>query len=154
MKLLVTLIPHPSPSIPSLSSLQAIEFLSRVEPFHAHAVHFAIALQEINLLHLTESTRSKLCTFHPIFPPLLLALSLSLHVVVKDPDGVYRLNFARLVIGYTRRFSQTDPREALQYFFLLKVCMYTALNIPAQFHFSLPGDGGRRGTGCVLCMCG
>lgn len=43
------------------------------------------------------------------------------HAVVKDPDGVRRLNFARLVISYTRRFSQTDPREALQYFYLLKV---------------------------------
>ena len=41
--------------------------------------------------------------------------------VVKDSDGMHRLNFARLVMGYTRRFSQTDPREALQYFFLLKV---------------------------------
>jgi nuclear pore complex protein Nup93 len=78
----------------------AIEFLSRMESFHSHAVHFAIGLQEMQLLHLTESPRSKL--------------------LVKDSDGVHRLNFARLVIGYTRRFSQTDPREALQYFFLLK----------------------------------
>ena len=41
--------------------------------------------------------------------------------VVKDPSGVRRLNFARLIIGYTRRFAMTDVREALQYFFLLKV---------------------------------
>ncbi len=40
--------------------------------------------------------------------------------VVKDPTGVRRLNFARLLINYTRRFAATDPREALQYFFLLK----------------------------------
>ncbi len=40
--------------------------------------------------------------------------------VVRDPTGVRRLNFARLVINYTRRFAMTDPREALQYFFLLK----------------------------------
>ena len=40
--------------------------------------------------------------------------------MVKDPTGVRRLNLARLVIGYTRKFSLTDPREALQYFYLLK----------------------------------
>ena len=42
-------------------------------------------------------------------------------VVVRDPTGVCRLNFARLVMGYARRLALTDPREALQYFFLLKV---------------------------------
>ena len=42
-------------------------------------------------------------------------------IVVKDRNGVRRLNFARLIINYTRRFALTDVREALQYFFLLKV---------------------------------
>ena len=46
--------------------------------------------------------------------------------VMKDPSGVRRLNFARLIIGYTRRFAMTDVREALQYFFLLKVQMEEA----------------------------
>lgn len=78
----------------------AIEFLSRQELLQTHAVHFAIALQDMELLNLTDSTQSKL--------------------LVKDPTGVRRLNFARLVIGYTRRFALTDPREALQYFYLLK----------------------------------
>ncbi|CAI8034729.1 Nuclear pore complex protein Nup93 [Geodia barretti] len=78
----------------------AIEFLSRIEHFQSHAVHFAIGLQELGLLRLTESPRSRL--------------------LVRDSGGVHRLNYARLVISYTRRFSQTDPREALQYFFLLK----------------------------------
>lgn len=40
--------------------------------------------------------------------------------MVKDPTGVRRLNFARLVISYTRKFALTDPRETLQYFYLLK----------------------------------
>ena len=53
-------------------------------------------------------------------PPLSLAARY-LPPVVRDSGGVHRLNYARLVISYTRRFSQTDPREALQYFFLLKV---------------------------------
>ena len=42
--------------------------------------------------------------------------------VVKDPTGVHKLNFARLVMSYTKKFSLTDPREALEYFYLLKVC--------------------------------
>ena len=46
---------------------------------------------------------------------------------MKDPNGVRRLNFARLIIGYTRRFALTDVREALQYFFLLKVSGHDAL---------------------------
>lgn len=43
------------------SAVQAIEFLSRVEALHVHAVHFAIALHDMNLLYLTGSTQSKLC---------------------------------------------------------------------------------------------
>ena len=31
-----------------------------------------------------------------------------------------QLNFARLIMSYTRKFEVTDPREALQYFFLLR----------------------------------
>ena len=90
-----------------------------MESFHSHAVHFAIGLQEMQLLHLTENTRSKLREF--FFSPSVTADILLFCPVVKDSDGIHRLNFARLVIGYTKRFSQTDPREALQYFFLLKV---------------------------------
>ena len=30
------------------------------------------------------------------------------------------LNFARLIMSYTRKFEVTDPREALQYFYLLR----------------------------------
>ena len=41
--------------------------------------------------------------------------------VVKLPTGVRQLNFARLLISYTKRFALTDPREALQYYYLLKV---------------------------------
>ena len=41
--------------------LQAIEFLSRVETLQSHAVHFAIALHDMDLLHLTDSVQSKLC---------------------------------------------------------------------------------------------
>lgn len=40
--------------------LQAIEFLSRIEVFQSHAVHFAIALRDMDLLTLTDSIQSKL----------------------------------------------------------------------------------------------
>ena len=41
--------------------LQAIDFLSRVEHLSVHAVHFAIALQDMELLHLTTDIQSKMC---------------------------------------------------------------------------------------------
>jgi nuclear pore complex protein Nup93 len=37
-----------------------------------------------------------------------------------DPSPLRRLNFARLVMMYTRKFEETDPREALQYFYFLR----------------------------------
>ena len=43
---------------------QAIDFMWRVEQLKTHAVHFAIALYDQNLLHLTNSTQAqirKLC---------------------------------------------------------------------------------------------
>lgn len=43
---------------------QAIDFLHRVERLRSHAVHFAIALKNHNLLHLTESPRASLCKEH------------------------------------------------------------------------------------------
>ena len=146
----------PGPSLLPSSHCQAIEFLSRVELLHSHAVHFAIALQELQLLHLTESARAKLrecpspqCTA----PPHSVCTTSSVPspaAVVRDPDGLRRLNFARLVISYTRRFSLTDPREALHYFFLLKVqnrqlqdCSspYLHSHVPVpMFPFPFPGS--------------
>jgi hypothetical protein len=41
--------------------LQAIEFLSRMEQLSVHAVHFAIALHDLELLHLTSDLQSKIC---------------------------------------------------------------------------------------------
>ena len=56
---------------------QAIEFLSRNEMLHTHAVHFAIALQDMDILYLSESIHSKLSII-----PLSLSLSLSLRTVL------------------------------------------------------------------------
>ncbi|KAK3744462.1 hypothetical protein QZH41_012886 [Actinostola sp. cb2023] len=81
----------------------AIEFLSRVEFFRSHAVHFAISLYEMGLLATSESIQAQLLT-----------------VEASDPPPGRRLNFAHLIMTYTRKFEMTDPREALQYFYLLR----------------------------------
>lgn len=81
----------------------AIEFLSRTEAFRSHAVHFAIALFKMHVILLPESIQAQLVT-----------------TFSGDPQPSRRLNFARLIMSYTRKFEVTDPREALQYFFLLR----------------------------------
>ena len=43
-----------------------------------------------------------------------------------DSPSLRRLNLARLVMMYTRKFEATDPREALQYFYFLRL-------VPAVF---------------------
>ena len=40
--------------------------------------------------------------------------------MIEEPNGVFRLNLGRLVVGYTRGFALTDPREALEYFYRLR----------------------------------
>ncbi|CAI9720298.1 pore complex Nup93-like [Octopus vulgaris] len=81
----------------------ALEFLSRIDALRCHAVHVALVLFELKLLLLPSSTQVALLTQDPA-----------------DPSPQRRLNFARLVMMYTRKFEATDPREALQYFFFLR----------------------------------
>lgn len=81
----------------------AVEFLSRIERLRSHAVHVAITLLELNLLALP----------HAIHAPLL-------HKDAADKPSMRRLNFARLIMVYTRKFQSTDPREALQYYYFLR----------------------------------
>lgn len=81
----------------------AIEFLSRFERFRTHAVHIALALNE---LHLITGPRN-------IQEPLL-------SVDVEDPKPVRRLNIARLVMLYVNKFEISDPAEALQYYYFLR----------------------------------
>ncbi|KAM7288940.1 nuclear pore complex protein Nup93 [Ixodes scapularis] len=79
----------------------AIEFLSRYEPLRCHAVHVALVLYEAGLVTPPHSVQAGL--------------------VSKAPDGgPPRLNLARLVTSYTRKFEATDPREALNYFYFLR----------------------------------
>ena len=59
---------------------------------------------------------------HTSFPLKHQLMYFVFSLVTKDPTdpGVRKLNFARLIKSYTRKFEITDPREALQYFYLLR----------------------------------
>jgi len=81
----------------------AVEFLSRFERYRTHAVHFALALNE---LHLIAGPRN-------IQEPLL-------SVDIEDAKPIRRLNMARLVMLYVSKFEISDPAEALQYFYFLR----------------------------------
>ncbi|KAK2189808.1 hypothetical protein NP493_96g07020 [Ridgeia piscesae] len=81
----------------------AIEFMSRIESVRCHAVHVALVFYELHFLLLPSNSHSKLLSRES-----------------SDPEPLRRLNFARLVMMYTRKFEATDPREALQYFHLLR----------------------------------
>lgn len=121
----------------------AIDFLWRMEQLKIHAVHFAIALYDQNLINLTNSVQAQ--------------------ILVRTPEAIHQLNFARMVISYTRRFALTDPREALQYFYLLKglrgargedlfsICICDLVMESREFEMLLGKveDDGTRKPGCV-----
>ncbi|XP_055890475.1 nuclear pore complex protein Nup93-like isoform X2 [Biomphalaria glabrata] len=81
----------------------AIEFLSRIESLRYHAVHIALVLYEMKMLIIPPNCQAQLLSQDP-----------------SDSHGLKRLNIARLVMMYTRKFEATDPREALQYFYFLR----------------------------------
>ncbi|XP_035209055.1 nuclear pore complex protein Nup93-like isoform X2 [Stegodyphus dumicola] len=81
----------------------AIEFLFRMESLRCHAVHVAIVLYELNLLALPPNSQA----------PLLSKVN-------ADKPPMRRLNLSRLIMMYTKKFEVTDPREALQYFYILR----------------------------------
>ncbi|XP_054164411.1 nuclear pore complex protein Nup93-like [Oppia nitens] len=82
----------------------AIEFLFRIDTYRSHAIHIAIALNELHLL---------------IVPHLHLKVPIiSKHA--NDPLSVQRLNFAKLISIYTRKFEANNAIEAIYYFYLLR----------------------------------
>ncbi|XP_015592357.1 nuclear pore complex protein Nup93 isoform X2 [Cephus cinctus] len=85
----------------------AIEFLARGAGARhlSHAVHLAIAMHEHNLLAVSQS----------VLAPLI-------SVDIGDKPPAKRLNFARLILLYVKKFESSDPRETLHYLFLLR-CM-------------------------------
>ncbi|XP_050302655.1 nuclear pore complex protein Nup93-like [Anthonomus grandis grandis] len=81
----------------------AIEFLSRVERFKVHAVHMAIALNELYLIAAPHDTSAPLIFIDPA-----------------DPKPARRLNLARLIMVYVRNFEFSCLNEALHYFYFLR----------------------------------
>nr|CAD7462914.1 unnamed protein product [Timema tahoe] len=81
----------------------ALEFLFRVDKFRVHAVHIAMAMHQQNLLALPTSFDASLLTEDS-----------------KYRGAARRLNYARLIILYVRRFETTDIKEALNYYYFLR----------------------------------
>ncbi|KZC06930.1 PREDICTED: nuclear pore complex protein Nup93-like [Dufourea novaeangliae] len=83
----------------------AIEFLARGAGARLlpHAVHLAAAMHEHNLLGVSQSVLAPLLSVDPA-----------------DKPPAKRLNFARLILLYVKRFDSTDPKECLHYLFLLR----------------------------------
>ncbi|KAH8244940.1 hypothetical protein KR032_002993 [Drosophila birchii] len=81
----------------------AIEFLARKQSSITHAVHMAIALNEMCLLGTPKSINEPLLSAEP-----------------DDPSPMRRLNLVRLVVMYAKCFEQTDTAQALQYYYLLR----------------------------------
>ena len=108
----------------------ALEFLWRIDKLKVHAVHMAIALHESNLLAIPNSPESPLCEFSLIFISDITERFVGLFSdlifvfsVCEDPSDQKphrRLNLARLIQYYVRRFNLTDMREALHYYYFLR----------------------------------
>ncbi|XP_040572118.1 nuclear pore complex protein Nup93 [Lepeophtheirus salmonis] len=81
----------------------AIEFLFRVDRLRAHSVHIALSMFENNQLLLPSNIQA----------PLLSRES-------SDKKPIKRLNLARCIILFVRKFEFSDPKEALHYFYFLR----------------------------------
>ncbi|CAH0556800.1 unnamed protein product [Brassicogethes aeneus] len=81
----------------------AIEFLSRIDKYRVHSVHMAIALNELYSLGGPQDTGAPLISIDPC-----------------DDRPARRLNLARLIMLYVRKFELSCLDEALHYFFLLR----------------------------------
>ncbi|CAH1994037.1 unnamed protein product [Acanthoscelides obtectus] len=81
----------------------AFEFLFRTEKFRVHGVHMAVALSELYILAGPADVNAPLISIDPM-----------------DEKPARRLNLARLIMLYVRRFELTCIREALHYYYLLR----------------------------------
>lgn len=81
----------------------ATEFLFRTNRFRAHAVHIALSLFEMRVLLLPKNIQAALLSRES-----------------GDRNPLRRLNIARLIMLYVKKFESTDPKEALQYFYFLR----------------------------------
>ncbi|XP_056638972.1 nuclear pore complex protein Nup93-1 [Diorhabda sublineata] len=81
----------------------AFEFLSRTEKYKVHSFHMALALNELYMLGGPEDMSAPLLSIDPM-----------------DEKPSCRLNLARFVMLYVKKFELTCPNEALHYFYFLR----------------------------------
>lgn len=81
----------------------ALEFLARIERYKVHSVHMAIALKELYLLGGPYDPSAPLISIDPM-----------------DSKPARRLNIARLILIYVKKFEMVCLNEALHYFFILR----------------------------------
>ncbi|KAH8262939.1 hypothetical protein KR044_002278 [Drosophila immigrans] len=81
----------------------AIEYLSRTDANEVHAVHMAIALNELSMVGIAGDEQDPL-----------------LSTIKDDASDLCRLNVMRLIIDYATRFENTNIIEAINYYYLLR----------------------------------
>ncbi|KAK9872915.1 hypothetical protein WA026_020267 [Henosepilachna vigintioctopunctata] len=81
----------------------ALEFLARIERYKVHSVHMAIALKELYMLGGPFDPSAPLISIDPM-----------------DPKPARRLNIARLILIYVKKFEMICLHEALHYFYILR----------------------------------
>ncbi|CAF4785806.1 unnamed protein product [Pieris macdunnoughi] len=81
----------------------AIEFLSRIPRYQVHGVHMALALHDGYMLGTPRNVQAPL-----------------LSVDTDDPIPLRRLNLARLLLLFVKKFELTDPSDALHYYYFLR----------------------------------
>ncbi|CAK1544177.1 unnamed protein product [Leptosia nina] len=81
----------------------AIEFLSRIPRYQVHGVHMALALHDVYMIGTPRNVQAPL-----------------LSVDTDDPIPLRRLNLARLLLLYVRKFELSDPCDALHYYYFLR----------------------------------
>ncbi|KAF5296103.1 hypothetical protein FQA39_LY02737 [Lamprigera yunnana] len=81
----------------------ALEFLSRTGKYQIHGVHMGIVLNELHMLALPKLPSAPLLSIDPT-----------------DSKPGRRLNISRLILIYVQKFELAAPKEAAQYYYLLR----------------------------------
>lgn len=132
----------------------ALAFLARFEQLRCHAVHLALLLWQRDLLLVAEQ--------RPLEAPLrecpldIVAIDIPAWIFPVSTDGdlqgLPRLNLARLVALYTRKFEASHPRDALDLFFVLRDLRCAATDSTNGHRHEMNGDGaGESVDGFVAC---
>lgn len=80
----------------------AIEFLFRFDSYRCYALHIALALHELNLIVPSQHAKLSILSKSP-----------------NDPNDVQRLNLAKLISIYTKKFEITNTVDVVYYYYFL-----------------------------------